>query len=56
MALFLSDFDEILFLDNDNIVITDPTYLFDKLSEEPEATAIFWPDLWPLYVDNPAWK
>lgn len=48
-AIEESHFDEVLFLDGDNVPIRDPTYLFDT-QEFKENGAIFWPDYWhPRY-------
>jgi hypothetical protein len=46
-ACYLSKFDHILFLDADNNVLCDPSYLFD-MKEYKEHNAIFWPDYWLL--------
>ncbi|GIL68802.1 hypothetical protein Vafri_22039 [Volvox africanus] len=44
-ALLLSSFQEVLFLDSDNAVLRDPTYLFE--SEAYVSTgALLWPDYW----------
>ncbi|GIL84768.1 hypothetical protein Vretimale_14448 [Volvox reticuliferus] len=44
-ALLLSSFQEVLFLDSDNTVLRDPTFLFE--SEEYVSTgALLWPDYW----------
>ncbi|GFR52395.1 hypothetical protein Agub_g14905 [Astrephomene gubernaculifera] len=44
-ALLLSSFTEVLFLDSDNAVLRDPTYLFE--SPQYIATgALLWPDYW----------
>ncbi|GMF20829.1 unnamed protein product [Phytophthora fragariaefolia] len=44
-AIFHSKFDEVLFLDADNVPVRDPTYLF-KTPEFLMTGAIFWPDFW----------
>lgn len=45
MAIACSKFQEVLFLDCDNLPIRDPAYLFE--SEEYKQTgALFWKDLW----------
>lgn len=62
-ALFHSHFDEILFLDSDNVAARDPTFLFDSPAYR-ETGAIFWKDFWYLYSshsrktrqDNPIWR
>ncbi|KAF0699380.1 Aste57867_10041 [Aphanomyces stellatus] len=44
-AIFFSHFQNVLFLDGDNLPIRDPAYLFD--TPEFHATgALFWPDFW----------
>ncbi|POM59852.1 hypothetical protein PHPALM_31360 [Phytophthora palmivora] len=40
-----SKFDNVLFLDADNVPVRDPTFLFDS-QEFREHGAIFWPDFW----------
>ncbi|KAG2501658.1 hypothetical protein HYH03_000162 [Edaphochlamys debaryana] len=44
-ALLLSSFREVLFLDSDNVVLRDPTYLFDSLPYR-QTGAMLWPDFW----------
>ncbi len=46
-ACYLSNFDQILFLDADNNVLCDPSYLFD-MKEYKQYNAVFWPDYWLL--------
>ncbi|OQS01797.1 hypothetical protein THRCLA_21611 [Thraustotheca clavata] len=49
-ALYYSHFQQVLFLDCDNIPLRDPTYLFDLLNAS--TTAVFWPDYWqPSYTE-----
>ncbi len=43
-AILYSDFDELLYLDSDNFVVMDPSYLFD-CPEYIDKGAVFWPDL-----------
>ncbi|CAH0478482.1 unnamed protein product [Peronospora belbahrii] len=44
-AIYNSAFDQVLFLDSDNVPVRDPTFLFE--SEEFVRTgAVFWPDFW----------
>jgi alpha 1,2-mannosyltransferase len=54
MAMYLSVFDEILFLDADNNVVKDPSFLFDA-PEYREHEALFWPDFWPLMPNAPCY-
>jgi alpha 1,2-mannosyltransferase len=54
LAIMHSHFEEVLLIDSDNGVVTNPDYLF----EHPQyiATgAIFWPDYWRTSVKNPIW-
>ncbi|DBA65601.1 TPA: hypothetical protein ACH3X2_002666 [Trebouxia sp. C0005] len=44
-AVLLSSFEEIIFLDSDNVAITDPTALFDA-GEYLDKGAVLWPDYW----------
>lgn len=53
--MFLTNFDEFLFIDYDNNVVRDPTYLFDYMKFK-KVTALFYPDIWPLYKENPFWN
>jgi len=45
-ALVNCSFEEVLFLDADNVPAADPTFLFHS-PEYVEHGAIFWPDRWP---------
>ncbi|KAF4132218.1 putative Mannosyltransferase [Phytophthora infestans] len=44
-AIYNSKFEQILFLDADNVPVKDPSYLFKTLEFE-KTGAIFWPDFW----------
>jgi alpha 1,2-mannosyltransferase len=55
IAVMLSRFKEVLFLDADNICIKDPTNLF-SFKEYLEYGAVFWPDYWRTAPDNPIWS
>ena len=44
-ALLLSRFEEVLFLDSDNVAVLNPEALFDS-KEFKESGAILWPDYW----------
>ncbi|KAF0698616.1 Aste57867_10773 [Aphanomyces stellatus] len=44
-AVFHSRFDQVLFLDCDNLPTRDPSYLFDSPAYL-ESGAVFWPDFW----------
>ena len=54
-AILQSRFEHILWLDADNIPVRDPEYLFD-LPHYRESAAIFWPDFWTSFQDNPIWR
>jgi alpha 1,2-mannosyltransferase len=54
-ALLESKFEHILWLDGDNIPVRDPEYLFD-LPHYTRSTAMFWPDFWTSYQNNPIWQ
>jgi hypothetical protein len=54
-ACYLSNFDHILFLDADNNVLCDPSYLFE-MKEYKEHNAIFWPDYWLLEKYAPCYQ
>ncbi|KAL3658722.1 hypothetical protein V7S43_016358 [Phytophthora oleae] len=44
-AIYNSHFDQILFLDADNVPVRDPSFLFDT-PEFVKMGAVFWPDYW----------
>jgi hypothetical protein len=54
-ALLLTELDEVLLIDADNIPARDPTFLFQS---DPfvETGAIFWKDYWMTRPDNPIFK
>lgn len=54
-AILHSRFEEILFLDADNIVVKNPSYLFDDI-KYLKWGSIFWPDFWETSLDNPIWE
>lgn len=55
LAIKLSRFKDILFLDCDNNCLRDPSFFFET-EEFKKIGAIFWPDFWLTAVDNPIWK
>ncbi|WP_316828773.1 hypothetical protein [Pedobacter miscanthi] len=55
LAILLSQFEEVMFLDADNLAIADPSYLFEDENYKMYGT-IFWPDMWRTSPDNPIWK
>lgn len=55
LSIMYSEFEEILFIDSDNVPYRDPTFLFD--SEEYQTYgAVFWPDFWKTDPENPIWE
>jgi len=54
-AIMHSRFQEVLYLDADNVPVVDPTYLFDT-PEYGQAGTVFWPDFGRLGKDRLAWK
>lgn len=54
-AIVHSPFAEVLFLDADNVCITDPSYLFD-CAQYAGAGAIFWPDAERIGRDRAIWR
>uniref|UniRef100_H3GDJ2 Nucleotide-diphospho-sugar transferase domain-containing protein n=1 Tax=Phytophthora ramorum TaxID=164328 RepID=H3GDJ2_PHYRM len=44
-AIYHSFFDQMLFLDSDNVPVRDPNFLFETI-EYLETGAVFWPDFW----------
>jgi len=55
LAIKLSSFKNILFLDCDNNCLRDPSFLFET-DEFVNTGAIFWPDYWTTAEDNPIWE
>ncbi len=53
-AILNSRFEEVLFLDADQVPARDPTIVFDW-PEYRDAGAVFWPDIIDLRADNPIW-
>jgi len=58
LALALSSFKELIYLDSDNIPLRDPGYLFDstRYNAVGGGKAAFWPDLSRDHVDNAVWR
>ena len=54
-AIQHSRFEEVLFLDADNVPVVDPTFLFDDPNYR-ETGAVFWPDGPHMRPDNAAWQ
>jgi len=55
LAILLSKFEEVLYLDADNNCLYDPTDLFFS-KEYNRNGAIFWPDYWSTSSRNPIWR
>jgi len=55
LAIFLSSFKEVLFLDSDNVCTKNPDYLFDNQDYKTYGS-MFWPDFWKTSEDNPIWE
>ena len=54
LVLLLSEFEEFLYLDSDNMPLQNPETLFDTI--EYRATgALFWPDYWKMPTNQPIW-
>lgn len=54
-AIMHSRFQEVLFLDADNVPVLDPSFLFET-PQFREHGAIFWPDYGRLGPNRPAWR
>lgn len=55
LAILNSRFQEVLFLDTDNICASNPEYLF-HITQYLTTGTIFWPDYWITDKNNPIWK
>lgn len=55
LSILHSSFEEVLFLDADNIPLIDPSILFSH-SGYLEHGAMFWPDYWKTEATNPIWE
>ena len=53
-AMLHSRFEEVLFLDADQVPVRDPAAAFD-FPEYRESGAVFWPDIHDLSAHNPIW-
>jgi hypothetical protein len=54
VAITRSPFEEVLFLDSDNLPLRDPSFLFDTAQYKSKG-AIFWPDS-SLFVSKAVWR
>jgi hypothetical protein len=55
MAILLSDFQEILYLDSDNYPVANPEYLFNTEAYKSNG-AVFWADFWKFPPSHIIWK
>lgn len=55
VSMYLTTFDNFLYLDADNHVLKDPTYLFDSEAFQAHQ-ALFWPDQHPLSPDSTSYQ
>ncbi|WP_162923740.1 alpha-mannosyltransferase [Arachidicoccus soli] len=53
-AILHSGFKEIIFIDADNVCMTNPEFLFE-LEEYKQTGVVFWPDYWKTTIKNPIW-
>jgi len=54
-SIIHSGFEEVLFLDADNVPVVNPGFLFDT-PQYREFGAVFWPDYWRLSRNRAIWK
>lgn len=54
-AILHSRFEEVLFLDADNVPVVDPTFLLD-CAEYRRCGAVFWPDFSPIERKSDIWE
>jgi len=54
-AIMNSSFDEVFYLDADNVPVRNPEFLFET-PEYVEAGAIFWPDIWRMAPHRVIWS
>eukprot|EP00243_Klebsormidium_subtile_P001884 TRINITY_DN13577_c1_g2_i2.p1 TRINITY_DN13577_c1_g2~~TRINITY_DN13577_c1_g2_i2.p1 ORF type:complete len:542 (+),score=93.41 TRINITY_DN13577_c1_g2_i2:189-1814(+) len=55
LAIIHSAFEEVLYLDADNIPLLNPATLFSDLKDRATG-ALFWPDFWKTATENPIWS
>jgi alpha 1,2-mannosyltransferase len=56
LAITQSSFDQVLYLDSDNLPLRDPTHLFDADIFRENGRAAFWPDLSKDHAHNAIWR
>jgi len=54
-AILRSEFEQVLYLDADNVPVRDPSYMFDARAFA-DAGAVFWPDYGRLAADASIWR
>ena len=54
LVLLMCDFEEVMYLDSDNVPLQNPEFLFDVM-EYRETGALFWPDFGKFSADHPMW-
>ena len=55
LSIIKSSFREVLFLDADNMCVSNPASLF-SMPAYRDCGAVFWPDYWRTAADNPIWE
>ncbi|ORX39591.1 mannosyltransferase putative-domain-containing protein [Kockovaella imperatae] len=56
LAIVQSSFQEVLYLDSDNVPLRDPSHLFDGPLYIAHGRAAFWPDLYKDHPSNAIWR
>lgn len=52
LSIYMSSFTHVLYLDADNNVLQNPEFLFTCKEYVQGGEALFWPDYWPLEIDE----
>ncbi|KAF8307448.1 hypothetical protein DL93DRAFT_2087974 [Clavulina sp. PMI_390] len=57
-SIVASSFEEVLYLDSDNVPLRDPEHLFDAplYAGKGQPGAVFWPDINKDHPENPVWR
>jgi len=55
LAIILSSFDRVLYMDTDSFPLREPSFLFKKMLQSG-VSGLFWSDIWPLYRQAPLWS
>jgi hypothetical protein len=53
--MMLSSFDEVLFLDEDNTPLRDPSTVFDEMLQS-NVSGLFWSDIWAMVTSAPLYR